>query len=505
MSSADEAASSATGVGERHGKYRLAKTVGVFAIMASAVAQEYGAGINTVLTKSVGAHPELGMLIPVAMFAAGILLLPKIAMLGRFAQVMPRAGSAYVWLTRSTHPSVGFAVAFLWFIGVTAAMGFLAFSFTTFIAGVLAQFGLSVAWLSSHAGHLIIGFALLLLIFFVHVSGVRNYGFFVSLLFALVLFAALLTIIFGFAGSPHEFVGKVSGELGHPVQATVPGQPTVGAFVATVTLFMFAYGGQAAATSLGGEARDATRTVGRGVWYAWGVAIVLYTVVSFALFHAAPLGAVQALLDGGRPELATTPGVIALIAPRAIGVIISVTVILIIGKTVAPEMLDSSRYLFAWAQDRLLPKAFLHTNRNHAPDVALLASTVLGGLFLVEVTFFGFQIGVLLRSMSIVLVIGVLGVGVLNMRLNPRFAELGWARTLTAHKDALVAACFGIVIAGILLYSVIVVPGEPLILQPSVQALIGLAVAVCIYVAARAVARRQGHDLAAHIKEAPLE
>lgn len=505
MSTAEEPGSTATGTEGRHAKYRLAKTVGVFAVMASAVAQEYGAGINTVLTKSVGAHPELGMLIPVAMFAAGILLLPKIAMLSRFAQVMPRAGSAYVWLTRSTHPSVGFAVAFLWFIGVTAAMGFLAFSFTTFIAGVLAQFGLSATWLSSNAGHLIVGFALLLLILFVHVSGVRNYGFFVSLLFALVLFAALLTIIFGFAGSPHEFVDKASGALGHPVKGSVPGQPTVGAFFATITLFMFAYGGQAAATSLGGEAREATRTIGRGVWYSWGVALVLYTVVSFALFHTAPLGAVQALLDGGRPELATTPGVIAMVAPRAIGVIISVTVILIIGKTVAPEMLDSSRYLFAWAQDRLLPQAFLHTNRKHAPDVALLASTVLGGLFLVEVTFFGFQIGVLLRSMSIVLVIGVLGAGVINMRLNPRFAAYEWARTITAHKDALVAAGFGIIIAGILLYSVVVVPGEALILQPSVQALIGLAVAACIYLAARAAARRDGRDLAAQIKQAPLE
>lgn len=502
MSSSEASGAALEGGGQA---FRLAKTVGVFAIMASAVAQEYGAGINSVLTNSVGAHPELGTLVPVAMFAAGVLLLPKIVMLGRFAQVMPRAGSAYVWLTRSTHPSVGFAVAFLWFIGVTAAMGFLAFSFTTFIAGVFAQFGISVGWLNSSAGHLIIGIALLLLVLGLHCTGVRNYGKLVALLFGLVLFAALVTIVVGFAGSPETFVGRVSDALGRPVSASVPGKPTAGAFFAVVTLFMFAYGGQAAATSLGGEARDATRSITRGVWYGWGVAIVLYTLVSFALFHVAPLGAVSALIDGNRPELATTPGVISLVAPRVIGVVISAVVAVIIGKTVAPEMLDSSRYLFAWAQDRLLPKAFLHTNRHKAPDVALLASTLLGVLFLVEVTFFGFQVGVLIRSMSIVLVFGILGVGVLNMRLNRRFADVEWARRLTRHWDALAAAVLGIVIAVVLLQSVLVVADEPLILQPSIQGLIGIAVAVAIYLAARSAARKRGENLAAAIRQAPLE
>lgn len=485
--------------------FRLAKTVGVFAVMASAVAQEYGAGINTVLTKSLDAHPELGSLIPVAMFAAGIVLLPKIVMLGRFAQVMPRAGSAYVWLTRSTHPSVGFAVAFLWFIGVTAAMGFLAFSFTTFVAGVFAQFGISVAWLNSSAGHLIIGIALLLLVFALHYTGVRNYGMLVGLLFALVLFAALVTVLVGFFGSPDTFVARASDALGHRVGTSIPGRPTAGAFFAVVTLFMFAYGGQAAATSLGGEAKDAHRSITRGVWYGWGVALVLYTLVSFALFHVAPLGAVHALVEGNRPELATTPGVISLIAPRLIGVVTSVVVAVIIGKTLAPEMLDSSRYLFAWAQDRLLPKAFLHTNRHKAPDVALLASTLLGMVFLVEVTFFGFQVGVLLRSMSIVLVFGILGVGVLNMRFNRRFAEVDWARRLTGHWDALAAAVLGIVVAVVLLQSVLVVADQPVVLQPSVQGVIGIVVAAVIYLAARSAARRRGDDLAAAIRQAPLE
>jgi amino acid transporter len=121
------------------------------------------------------------------------------------------------------------------------------------------------------------------------------------------------------------------------------------------------------------------------------------------------------------------------------------------------------------------------------------------------VTFFGFQVGVLIRSMSIVLVFGILGVGVLNMRLNRRFADVDWARRLTRHWDALAAAVLGIVVAVVLLQSVLVVEDEPVILQPSVQGLIGVAVAAVIYVVARSAARRRGENLAAAIRQAPLE
>ena len=71
---------------------RLAKTVGVAAILASALAQEYGSGINFVLTSSLGTYPAVMYLVPFAMMAAGLLLLPKVIIFMRFSEVMPRAG-----------------------------------------------------------------------------------------------------------------------------------------------------------------------------------------------------------------------------------------------------------------------------------------------------------------------------------------------------------------------------------------------------------------------------
>lgn len=55
--------------------YRHAKTLGVRAITASAVAAEYGAGINFVSMQSLSVYPAVHGLVPLAMFVTGIAML----------------------------------------------------------------------------------------------------------------------------------------------------------------------------------------------------------------------------------------------------------------------------------------------------------------------------------------------------------------------------------------------------------------------------------------------
>ncbi|MHB8619560.1 MAG: APC family permease, partial [Chloroflexota bacterium] len=268
--------------------FRLAKVVGAFAILASGVSQEYGVGINFVMTNSLGSYPKVTYLVPLAMLVAGIMLLPKMGLYARFSQVMPRAGSTYVWMTRSVNQPVGFVVAFMWFVGVVGAMGFIAFSFAIFLAGFLKQVGVPNAWATTQAGHVLLGGLLILLIFLLHYSGVGNYGRFVTLIFILVLVAAATVIVYGFVTSQPQFMVHASKLLGGAPRPPADQTPSLGSFISVVTLFMFAYAGITAATSLGGEARDATKSMPRGLFGAWFIALILYTLVALAVFHAVP-------------------------------------------------------------------------------------------------------------------------------------------------------------------------------------------------------------------------
>jgi len=485
---------------------RLAKAVGVAAILASALSQEYGSGINFVLTSSLGTYPAVTYLVPLAMVTAGILLLPKVVLFMRFSRVAPRAGSTYVWLTRSLNLPIGFVVAFLWFVGVVAGIGFLSFSFASFFSSSLEALGLPAGWPVTHAGHVVLGLLLIWLVFGLHYSGVKRYGMFVLFIMGLVIIAAGITSYYGFTTPPSAVLAAVQHVLGQAPAKPAQAAPSLGAFISVITLLMFAYGGLTAASSLGGEARDATRTMPRGIFLGWLSAFVLYSLVSLALFHAVPWWTVKPLVDSKHAELATTPGLIGLAAPHAIAVLVNVLVMVIVGKTVAPQMLDSSRYLFAWAQDGLLPKAFVHTAKTKAPDVALLVTALLGSLFLLEATYFGWAIGVTIRAMSLVLVFGMLGVGVFNMRFNRALRRQPWAEAVVNRPGTLLAGALAAIIAVVLLQSVIVVPKTPWMFQPSFQAAVAIVIAIVVYSNASRAARQRGTDLRAEARaRLPLE
>ncbi|MGH7716117.1 MAG: APC family permease [Vulcanimicrobiaceae bacterium] len=471
--------------------FRLAKVVGVLAVCASAVSQEYGSGINFVMVNSLGKYPDVKWLVPLAMLVAGLVLIPKVALFARLSAVAPRAGSSSVWLTRSLGLPVGFVIAFMWFVGVTAAMGFLAFSSSAFIGAFLDAIGVSGAWTTTQTGHLVIGLAAIWLIFGVHYVGVRHYATLVSITFVLVLVAAALTIGYGFATPQHAFLTKV----GTLIPTTPPAEtaPSLRAFVSVITLLLFAYGGLTAATSLGGEARDAKRTMPRGIIAGFVTALILYTAIAYALFHAVPYWTVGPLIATKHAAIATTPGLIGLIAPRAVSAFLNLLVAVIVIKTIAPEMLDCSRYLFAWGEDGLLPAAYRRTNRFQAPHIGLVTVAILGSLFLIEATLVGWSIGVVVRSISIVLVFGMLGIGILNLRFGgARNSPL--ARVVKEHPDVLIWAPLSIIIAAILLSSVIVVPKTAWYFQPSFQGLITILIAIGIYRSAlardRTIARR---------------
>ncbi|MEE3500156.1 hypothetical protein [Acidiphilium acidophilum] len=63
--------------------YRLDKSLGLFAIVASAVTQEYGAGINFIVPQSIGVYPGIANLVPLAMFATGMVIFLKVFLYGR--------------------------------------------------------------------------------------------------------------------------------------------------------------------------------------------------------------------------------------------------------------------------------------------------------------------------------------------------------------------------------------------------------------------------------------
>ncbi len=488
-------------------QFRLAKSLGVVAIACSALTHEYGATINYAATNSLGVYPAIQGLVPWAMLAAGVALIPKVFLYARFSRVMPRAGSIYVWMGRTLSLPVSFVLCFLDWIGLTAAMGFIAYVFGTFLGQALIGAGVPAgAALLTPIGHLLIGLALLWSFFAAHVRGVHIYGRLVTVLAGLIIAAVIVIVLYGFGTGPDHFIALATARTGvHLQPPSNPAPPSVSAFAAVTFLFIAAYGGLTGAPALGGEARNATRTVPVGLWLGWLSALILYTAVAAALFHAVPWWATLGLINGKASALATAPGLISVVAPSVVGTCLNVAVAIIVGKTAMPQMMVCSRLIFGFAQDHLMPATFVHTSKGKAPDHALLLSAGVASVFLVQSIFGGWAIGIVIRSFTVLLMLAFVAIGALNLRLNRRFRGIAWAEAIGAGVTMMVMAVLAIAIAVWLLSAGLIVPNTHWFLQPLFQGVVAACIALCIYAAALRRARANHVALRQVAAELPLE
>ncbi|MFC0542749.1 APC family permease [Kutzneria chonburiensis] len=468
----------------------LARVLGTLVVAAATLAAEYGSGVNLVLVNALGTQPQVTYLVPVALIVAGVVLGPAVLLFARFAQAMPRAGSAYVWMTRTVGQRTGFAASALYLVGVIGSIGFQSYGFAVFFASLLDAVGWHAGAVAaaSSVGHIVLGGLLILAFTIAQLRGISSFGRIMAVMLGMVLVVVVLTVVVCLAGDPGAYLRHAADLLGHPVQAPADSTPTLGAFVGVLVLFVYSYGGVSAAPSLGGETRDG-KSLSRGLVRGWLIAILLYAAVAFSVFHAVPWYAVHPLVASGHQDAATVPGIIAVLAPRAVTVVFDLFVIVVAGKTVAPLMIDCSRIMYAWSRDGLLPASCARTTDRQVPIVPILVTSVLGLLFVVEEATAGFQIGVALRSVTFMLVIAIVGLGWLRLRALPA-RRPSWATELVGRRELLVAAPIAVAVAVALMISGFVQPNTPLLLQPGVQALITLAIAAVLWVLA--VRRNQG-------------
>jgi basic amino acid/polyamine antiporter, APA family len=481
----------------------LVRAVGVVVVALSAVAQEYGSGINFVMPHSLESYPRAEGLVPLAMLVAGIVLIPQVVLFARYSIVMPRAGATYVWLTRGLGPYAGFALAFLWFVGICGAIGFLAFATGTFLGDAAHATGSATQWFTTRIGHLATGLAAIWLLTALHVSGIKNYGYLIYAAGVLVFVAAAIVIAAGFAATPASAVAKISAAAGIQV-APRASHPSVGAFISVIGLLMFAYGGLDASTSLAGEVADARRNMPRGIVAGWAIALVLYTLVSYALFHAVPWWTALPIVQSGHGYLLTTPALVGMLTPRAVDVFLNVLVAVVVVKTIAPQLLDSSRFLFAWAQDGFVPEELAGTNAAHAPAAAIVLSACLGSLFLLDAVFGGWQIGVALRAISIALVLAGLGLGTLLLAWWPSWGGIReFAPQCTRGAFVKGMSVCAVLIGVVLAVSVAYEPGTSWYLQPWFQLAVGVLLALVLAFRAHRRATSRGGDFHARFRTAP--
>lgn len=406
----------------------LRRVLGTWAVVAFGVTNEIAAGLFFVSTQIQQTVPGVGKLVPWLMLAGGaITLLTVVAYRYFFASGLIGAGGEYVILRGALGVRWGFLATLLAWFGVTGSIGTLAYVAPKFLANACSSIGWThaAALLTSTLGTVACGLVLLWGVWLIHVRGVR-FAAVLTVTAMLFVFAVAATIMaFGFTTSPEHFSAALLTRLHLPAQtlASTSGSAstgTPGAVLTALPLLFYGYLGLSTATQTGGEAVDARRSLSRGVLIAVLLVTLVYSLFTFAVYHAVPWHVVPALAAHGFSTYTTSTGLLGLVMPAWLSSLMNVFVAVIVVKTFLPAFLAQSRWIYAWGADGIIPHSFARTHpRFHTPVAALTVSAVLGSLSLFESTALGYVFGVNLRVLSVMIVFFLMG---LAMIVFPRTA-----------------------------------------------------------------------------------
>ncbi|NMP24154.1 APC family permease [Sulfobacillus harzensis] len=368
--------------------HQLTRVLGLLSIIAFGLTNEIASGLFFVSTQIQGSSAGVGSLVPLLMIVGGVItLFTVIAYRFFFASGLVGAGGEYVMISRSVSPGIAFVVTVLAWFGFTGSLGTLSYAAPSFLASATHAMGLTGlgAFFTSSAGIILTGLIIIWGLYAVHVFGVRLAGILVVVAMFLVLVVSAVMMIYGFSTTHASFDAALATRLHLSAKVLAAKAPVQQssirvAFEAALPTLFFGYLGLSTATQTGGEAKNPTTSLAKAVLIIVALVTVVYTLFSFAVYHAVPWQVIAGMSTSkALTAYTTSSGLLQFVMPPWLSALINLCVALIVIKTFLPIYLAQSRWVYAWGQDKLIPPAFSRTHAKYkTPVLALTLSAIVG-------------------------------------------------------------------------------------------------------------------------------
>src|SRR5579875_3078017 len=327
-------------------------------------------GIPILWAASLSSYPGANW--PLAYLIA---LLPTLVMGLLFTIIgisMPRSGGDYVFTSRGLHSSVGFI--FYWFLSVSFILNL----------GIFAYYG------ADYFGYMISGLGA-----YYHSSSLLSIGSAItapipSIGLAALLIGILATINSGsFAVAYNNFAGSGAYEEIISSGGITPPSNWLVATEAALPFTWFAYVWYNLPTTWGGEVKNVKRSMPISILVAIVVSAAYYILYSVLTYHAFGGDFLQnwaAIVSSGNNSTISAIGgfipYFALVYTKNVFLYYIMFIALWLPTFLffSPLIISQTRYVFAWAFDRILPEKMAYVSeRTNTPVFATIA-VVFGGL-----------------------------------------------------------------------------------------------------------------------------
>jgi len=329
---------------------QLKKNLTLFDVYAMSTGAMFSSGLF--LLPGIAAS-YTGSSVWLAYLLAGFLILPSMYCMAELSTAMPKAGGTYYFLDRSMGPLMGT-------IGGLGSWVAVVFKSSFALVGMGAYLGIYVDLpFTITAILLTIAFGL------INIFGAKE-----TTLLQRILVTTLVIILLGFVIVGFKETGFIDIFKSQPGYGDFFKTGLVG-FVSTIGLVFVSYAGLTKVASVAEEVQNPDRNIPLGMTLSLITATIIYTLGTMVLIKVLEPNALYESLtpiaDAGRAFLGWVPYDMGV-------VLIVVAAIAAFASTGNAGIMSASRYPYAMAKDKLVPKKLSQLGKYETPTLAIMVT-----------------------------------------------------------------------------------------------------------------------------------
>ena len=344
----------------------LQRSLGLWFGIAVGVGSMIGAGILRAPADVAARLPSPTLFLG-AWIVGGIYALLGANAIAEMATIYPRSGGQYVFAREALGPYAGFVVGWNDWLGSTGSVA----------AVTIVESEAIAALLPSLAGRVVlIAMVAIAIVTVVLVRGIQESDRAQRWTSAIKALALFLLVAACLSWRAMHRAAPSAGAATH----LPAGFALLAATAAALQGIIFAYDGWTSVVYFSGEVVNPSREIPRSLAGGLLSTMVLYLLINVGFLAVLPISAIAAA------PLAAA-GAASVVFGNSGGTIVQLLIALALPSAIVANALNSSRVLFAMAEDGLAPAWCARVNRGGTPDVAVIVTTVATVLFLLTGTF----------------------------------------------------------------------------------------------------------------------
>jgi len=304
----------------------------------------------------------MGAGIWLAFIVAATVVLPAAISKAELSSGMPSSGGSYVYLERTYGPMIGTISGLGLWASFLLKSGFALIGFSAYFIAVTTYFAIDMEMM-------VLSMSALVLITIVNILGVKKVKAIQTPVLFVTLAMLLITCAAAFLADDFDGSGPFKAAFSTDLWT-----------LAETSAFVFvAYAGVTKVAAIGGEVKDPEKNLPAGMLLSLLIATVLYAMIAYLMMASMPDG----WWIGEDGEIVENPIFVfaEVVAGTEFGIFAAIVSVLAMISMALAGILASSRFLFAMAQDNLLPTALEDVHPKYeTPHWPIIATGVAMGL-----------------------------------------------------------------------------------------------------------------------------